>query len=226
MNFSFTETANTSQSSFKTVLQGNKIHDVTFKGCEKRDIVGKTDPSKIYKVLDIKFENDEGNYTHTFFEPTEADGQQRESQYGPNPSNVQSMMLLFKHLIDTVNPKLADDINNKKISLSANGWEDLRNKVIDATQVGVGTKCQIKLLNNNKGIPQFPSFFANYNRDGELYMNSNFIGQKLFFTPKELNKIKQMETAHPTPIDDLSIDKPSSSTLTLGEVDPTVDFEL
>ena len=55
-------------------------------------------------------------------------------------------------------------------------------------------------------------------------MNSNFIGKKLFFTPKELNKIKQMETARPTPTDDLSIDEPSSSTL--GKVDPTVDFEL
>ena len=120
MNFSFTETANASQSSFKPVLQGNKIYDVTFKGCEKRDIAGKTDPSKIYKILDIKFENNDGYYTHTFFEPTEADGQQRETQYGPNPSNVQSMMLLFKHLIDTVNPKLADDIDNKKNSLHIN----------------------------------------------------------------------------------------------------------
>lgn len=224
MNFSFTETANASQSSFKPILQGNKIYDVTFKGCEKRDMAGKTDPSKIYKVLDIKFENNDGYYTHTFFEPTEADGQQRVTPYGPNPSNVQSMMLLFKHLIDTVNPKLADDINNKKNSLSANGWEDLRNKIIDATQVGVGTKCQIKLLNNNKGVSQFPPFFANYNRDGELYMNSNFIGQKLFFTPKELNKIKQVETARPTPTDDLSVDEPSSSTL--GEVDSTLDFKL
>ena len=48
-------------------------------------------------------------------------------------------------------------------------------------------------------------------------MSTNFIENNIFFTVKELNKIKQQETAKPTPVTDLSFDlndnKPSEEKL-------------
>ena len=43
MNFNFNETAGASQSQSLPQLQGNAIHEVTFKGCELREIQGVKD---------------------------------------------------------------------------------------------------------------------------------------------------------------------------------------
>ena len=72
MNFNFNETAGKSQSNEKKQLEGNKIHEVIFDGCEIKDLQSK-DQSQTYKVLNINFHNDEGVFTHTVWEPKEAD---------------------------------------------------------------------------------------------------------------------------------------------------------
>ena len=59
MNYSFEETAGASQSTVRKLFDGNAIYDVTFDGCEARDIQGVQDTTKVFHVLDIKFSNDD-----------------------------------------------------------------------------------------------------------------------------------------------------------------------
>ena len=117
MNFNFNETAGASQSQSLPQLEGNKVHEVTFKGCELRDITGVKDPSQVYKVLDIKFTTDKGYYTDTVFEPKLGDEKRQENEIGGKkyvkPSNIENMMLEFRHLIDAVNPELGKQIDSK-----------------------------------------------------------------------------------------------------------------
>lgn len=208
MNYSFDVTAGASQSSVRKILDGNAIYDVTFDGCEARDIQGVQDTTKVFHVLDIKFSNDEGIYTHTIFEPAEADMEDRQGPFGPQPSNVKAMMLLFKHLIDAVNPELGKAIDNKEKSLATSSWDALRKLMVQATDPGKGTQTKIKLVKNNKGVATFP-FFAAYSKEGKLYMQTNFIGKNIFFTNKELDRITKATEAKPTDV--LSLDTPATA---------------
>lgn len=198
MNFNLDITTGASQSSVATPLEGNMIHEVTFDGCEARDFQSKTG-DQTFHVLEIKFHNADGVFTHTVWEPTEADNQDRQGAFGAQPSNVKVMMFLFRHLIDAVNPELAARIDAKEVSLAAPTWDALRTLMVKATEPGKGKTTKIKLIKNNKGEAMFP-YFLNYNREGKLYMSTNFIGDKIFFTTKEADRIKKANTATPTPV--------------------------
>ena len=202
MNFDFESTAGVSQSSTRKPLEGNMIHDVIFDGCEARDFTGAQDSSKQFHVLEIKFHNDNGYFTHTIWEPREEDLKDREGAFGMQPSNFKVMMYTLKHLIDAVNPELGKKIDNKEVKLSAESWDALRKAMVENTTPGIGVSTKIKLIKNNKGEAMFP-YFLNYNKDGKLYMTTNFIGNGVFFTTKELDKIKKANTAQPTPVSDL-----------------------
>lgn len=213
MNFGFNETAEVSNSNRKQ-LEGNLIHEVTFDGCEARDIQGVQDPSKVFKVLDIKFSNESGYFTDTVWEPRESDVQDTPNSFGGNnPSNVKQMMFKFQHLIDAVNPELSKLMrlpkgNPDRKELNASTWDALRQLMVKATDPGKGTKTKIKLVNrvkkdssgNERNEAQFPSFFLSYNREGKPYMNSNFIGNGVFWTNKELTRMENAKKATPTPV--------------------------
>lgn len=199
MNFNFEETAGVSQSSTRKPLEGNLIHEVIFDGCEARDFAGTQDSSKQFHVLEIKFHNDNGYFTHTIWEPREEDTKDREGAFGMQPSNFKVMMYTLKHLIDAVNPELGKKIDSKEVKLTFESWDALRRYMVDNTAPGVGSTTKIKLVKNNKGEAMFP-YFLNYNREGKLYMSTNFIGNGVFFTTKELDRIKKSETAKPTPV--------------------------
>lgn len=209
MTFNFSETAGAAQNTSRQPLAANAIHEVTFDGCEIKDVVGVKDTSATYKLLEIKFTNEDGYFTHSIFEPKDADFQDRPTQYGDNPSNVKSMMLLFKHLIDAVNPELGAKIDAKEKEITAKSWDGLRQLMVEATKIGIGKKTKIKLSRSNKGVAIFP-YFAAYNKEKVLYMKTNFIGDKLFFTPKEQEAINKVATAKPsTPDADFSFDAPA-----------------
>ena len=197
MNFDFGMTAGSSQSSARKELEGNAIHEVKFDGCEARDIDGKQDPTKKFKVLDIKFSNKDGYFTETIWEPTENDMEDRQSPYGAQPSNFKAMMYKFKHLIDAVNPELAAKIDSGEQKLNASTWDGLRTLIVQATTPGIGKETKIKLIKNNKGEAIFP-YFANYDRNGNFYMSTNFIGDNIFWTSKELTKMQAAATSKPT----------------------------
>ena len=201
MDFNFSSTSGTSQSNSLPQLKGNAIYKVTFKGVEKRDIVGVKDPSQTYKVLDVKFAGVDGYFTHTIFEPRQEDTVRRpgfNESAQPKPSAVEDMMLLFKHLIDATNPELAKEIDAGTKNIGAKGWDNLRDVVIKATEKGIGIETNIKLITNNKGEARFPYFSIVSKDSDKAIIAGNFIGERLYFTAYEQSRIDNATTAKPT----------------------------
>ena len=218
MNFNLDETVNAGA---RVQFTGNAIYDVTFDGCEARDF-DKKDGNGQFHVLEIKFSNKDGYFTHTIWEPREEDAQDRPGAFGNQPSNLKVMNYLLKHLIDTVNPELSAKIDKKEASLSAPNWDAFRKLIVDSTNPGKGTKTKIKLVKNNKGDAAFP-YFLNYDRNGKLYMSTNFIGNGVFFTNKELDRIKKSE-ARPVSVSSNTdtFDIPATTTQSADDFDMNI----
>lgn len=206
-NFSFDATANASQSTIKPKLEGNAIHAVKFDGCEIKDVTGVKDPTALYKQLILKFSNEDGVFEHTVWSPRPEDFNRRETEITnksgakekiPQPSNVESMMLLFKHAIDVINPVIAKQIDAKEKVITAPNWEELRKLVAAILDKGKGVTTKIKLLKNSKtGEATFPGFFAGLTKENVPYVKNNFIGDKVAFTTYELDRINKEATAAP-----------------------------
>ncbi len=232
MSFSFNTTAGASQSSTKPRLAGNDIYDVKFEGCEIQDIKGVKDTSAVYKVLKLKFANEQGTYEHTVFEPRPEDFKRGENEYTskegkkekiPQTSGVENMMLLFKHAIDSINPTVAKQIDEGTKNLGATDWDGLRKLVVQILDAGKGTSMQIKLLRNTKGEATFPGFFAGITKEGKAYVRNNFIGDKLSFSTYEKQRIETEASAKPTAAKTYSA--PSIAGTTQGSESAGVDIQ-
>lgn len=231
--FSFNTTAGASQSTTKPRLAGNSIYNVKFDGCEIVDIQGVKDITAVYKVLKLKFSNDEGTFEHTIFEPKAEDFQRKESEFKnkegktekiPQPSNVESMMLLFKHAIDSIAPAIGKQIDAKEKNLGATNWVDLRALVAKILDSGKGATIKIKLVKNNKGEATFPGFFTGLTREGNPYVRNNFIGDRVAFSTYELQKINSEASAKPTKVETFTADFSSTPESDgLGDLDMNFD---
>jgi len=219
--FTFNTTAGASQNTAKPRLSGNNIYDVKFDGCEIQDIVGVKDPTMTYKVLKVKFSNEDGTFEHTVFEPRAEDFDRRESEYNntktgklekiPQASNVESMMLFFKHVIDSVDPATAEKIDKKQASLGASNWIDLRSLVARILDAKKGAPTRIKLLKNGKtGEATFPGFFTGLTKEGVPYVKNNFIGSKIAFSTYEMKRISDEATAKPAKATEFNMAAPEA----------------
>ena len=204
--FNFNITAGASQSTFKPQLPGNEIYELTFDGASIEDIQGKKDPSQVYKVLKLRFSNEKGQFEHTIFEPRPEDferGENKTTRNGevstfPTPSNVESMMLLLKHVIDAVLPSVGKKIDEGEVTLGGKNWEQLRTNVVTVLEKGKGATTKIKLLSDNKGNARFPGFFTGLNQEGKAYIRNNFVGNTIGFTSYEKTRIDNAANAKPT----------------------------
>lgn len=238
MNFSFSTTAGASQGTTTKRLEGNAIHSVKFDGCEILDIQGSKDPTATYKIIKLKFSNENGVFEHAVFEPREDDFKRVERPYTdkktgeqktiPQASNVESMMLLFKHAIDTIYPPIGAAIDNGTQTLGAPNWDALRKLVSQILDKGKDKEpFEIKLITNSKGDPVFPGFFAAINREGKAYVRNNFIGKNLAFTANEAERIHNMNTAKPTQMSTVTQGATTNIEVSKPEVQNTgIDFDL
>lgn len=226
MDFSFSATAGASQSTAKPKLEGNTIPVVKFDGCEIKDVQGVKEPDKTYKQLILKFSNEDGVFEHTVWPPRPEDFTRKESEFKnksgvmekiPQASNVESMMLLFKHAIDSINPSVAKQIDEGKIKITAPTWEKLRELVAEILDKGKGVTTKIKLLKNKNGEATFPGFFAGLTKEGKAYVRNNFIGEKIAFSTYELDRINKEATAKPEKVQSFSpVNEESSDGLDLN----------
>lgn len=227
--FSFDNTAGASQSS-TNLLEGNKIHDVTFEEAVIEDFQGRQNPNITYKVIKLKFKNEDGTFEHAIFEPNKDRGdfdrgvrdfvKDGKQQSMPTPSYVEVMMLLIKHVIDAVRPEAGAKIDSGEVSLNAKTWEELRKVVTEILNKGKGAKTKIKLLTDNKGYGRFPGFFTGINKDGKCYVRDNFIGNKIGFSPYEISRIKAANVAVPTDMSNPSLsDAPTSDLSDINDFD-------
>lgn len=230
MNFNFTISSDTGSTKplFQS-LEANKIHEVIFDGVDINNIE-KKDGTATYKVIKFKFKNEDGTFEHTLFEPTDRDGERPVSQVTSkdgkpleivNPSNVESMMLMIKHLIDAVLPDISKKIESGEVKIGGKGgWDGFRKDVKDLLDKAIGQKTKIKLIANKNGYAVFPGYFAALTREDKTpYIRNHFIGKTLAFQSYELNRIKNSQVK-PTEMDSMDLDVSSK------EVESDLDFDI
>ena len=228
--FSFsTKDLGSSQSVGKS-LEGNKIHEVKFLGANIHEFPNKQG-GDAYEVIQFKFVGaNEAPFEHSIFAPRPQDFDRGESVFlkdgkenkVPNPSNVESMMLFFKHTIDAILPEVAEKLDNGDIVLQGKTWNELRKNVVEMLAPGIGVTTSIKLIKDKNGFARFPGYFTSLNtKTGKAYVKNNFIGKDLGFTPAEVTRMKKETTAKPT---EMSFDDTAVVDDDMGSLD--MDFSV
>lgn len=183
------------------------IYDVKFVGCEIREFAGKKDPSQSYKVLDIKFENEDGYFTVTSFFPKEGDDIRRtyEGKNGGTvelPSNFETLMAIVKQTAEVLNPAGYEKM--QKASGSFRSFDDVAKALITVTNPVKGSTTKLKLIGKNrdgKVVADIPRLVG-INKQGESFVADNYIGSKLFFTDYEETQRENYTKAVPTKMED------------------------
>lgn len=177
------------ESAVKTIrpqLKPWNIYDVKFLGCEVREFPGKKDPNVTYKVLDIKFENEDGYFTVTKFFPKPGDDQRRKvknSNGGEREmaSNFEELMNIVKQTVEVLTPEGFKTLS--ELSPKFKSFDDVAKVMIKVTDKVKGCETKIKLVGRNRDnrvvaeIPNITSVF-----DGVATITDNYIGSKLFFS--------------------------------------------
>ena len=169
------------ESAIKTVrpqLKPWNIYDVKFLGCEVREFAGKKDPSVVYKVLDIKFENEEGYFTVTKFFPKAGDDKRKEvdAKNGGKrelPSNFEELMNVVKQTAEVLTPEGFKKMS--ELSAKFKSFDDVA---------------------NNRVVAEIPSITGVF--DGTATITDNYIGNKLFFTPYQEQKREEYLKSKPS----------------------------
>lgn len=186
----------------KPQLKPWNIYDVTFKGAEVREFAGVKDPSKTYKVLDIKFENEDGYFTVTKFFPKEGDDVRREvttSNGGKRQlaSNFEELMNVVKQTAEVLNPEGFKKM--QELSSKFKSFDDVAKTFIAVTDKVKGCETKIKLIGrtrDNRVVAEIPSITSVF--DGNATITDNYIGNKLFFSSYEEGKQAEYLKSKPT----------------------------
>mgnify|MGYP003309284445 CR=1 FL=1 len=200
--FNFGISKESAVKSVRPQLKPWNIYDVKFMGCEVREFAGKKDPSVTYKVLDIKFENDEGYFTVTKFFPKAGDDQRREvatSNGGKRElaSNFEELMNIVKQTAEILNPEGFKKMS--ELSSKFKSFDDVAKTLIAVTDKVKGCETKIKLIGRNRDnrvvaeIPNITSVF-----DGVATITDNYIGSKLFFSDYEEGRRAEYLKSKPT----------------------------
>ena len=193
------------ESAVKTVrpqLKPWNIYDVKFMGCEVREFTGKKDPNVTYKVLDIKFENEDGYFTVTKFFPKPGDDQRhkvKNSNGGERElaSNFEELMNIVKQTVEVLTPEGFKTLS--ELSPKFKSFDDVTKVMIKVTDKVKGCETKIKLVGRNRDnrvvaeIPNITSVF-----DGEAKITDNYIGDKLFFSNWEEGQRNSYLNSKPT----------------------------
>jgi hypothetical protein len=193
------------ESAVKTVrpqLKPWNIYDVTFLGCEVREFAGKKNPDETYKVLDIKFENEDGYFTVTKFFPKAGDDARRKvaAKNGGErelASNFEELMNIVKQTVEVLTPEGFKKMS--ELSPKFKSFDDVAKTLIAVTDKVKGSKTKIKLVGRNRDnrvvaeIPTITSVF-----DGVATITDNYIGSKLFFSNYEESKRAEYLNSKPT----------------------------
>lgn len=193
------------ESAVKTVrpqLKPWNIYDVTFVGCEVREFAGKKNPNESYKVLDIKFENEDGYFTVTKFFPKAGDDVRREvdTKNGGKrelASNFEELMNVVKQTAAVLTPEGFNKMS--ELSPKFKSFDDVAKTLIAITDKVKGSQTKIKLVGrtrDNRVVAEIPTITSVF--DGVATITDNYIGSKLFFSDYEEGKRAEYLKSKPT----------------------------
>ena len=191
----------------KAQLKPWEIHDVKFIGCEIVEGTSKNDPSKSWKRLDIKFENENGYFNLPLWFPKDGDNKRPEYPASNGgtivyPSSFELLMATVAQTAQILNPKGFEKM--QELSSKFKSFDDVANTLIKVLDPVKGKETKLKLIGktdkDNRVNAVIPRILAISKTDGSTYIADNYIGDKLFFSQYEENKKKEYAEAKPTKI--------------------------
>lgn len=203
MSFNFAISSDSAVRNSRRPLTPWEIHDVKFKGAEIREFNGKKDPNAHYKLLSIKYENEDGYFNVDLFFPKDGDDVRPEFD-GANGGKVQmassfeTTMAIVKQTAQVLNPKGFEQM--QKLSVKFKSFDDVAKTFIKVTTPAIDTDIKIKLTGKNrdgKVVAQIPRILA-LNKEGEAFICDNYIGPKLFWSDYEVGKRDEYLKSTPT----------------------------
>lgn len=207
----------------KQQLKPWNIYDVKFMGCEVREFKGVKDPNATYKVLDIKFENEDGYFTVTKFFPKEGDDKRMtvDTKNGGKrelASNFEELMNIVKQTAEILTPEGFKKMS--ELSSKFKSFDDVTKALIAVTDKVKGCETKIKLIGrnrNNRIVAEIPTITSVF--DGAATITDNYIGNKLFFSDYEEGRRKEYLNSKPTSIQTPKEDNLMSSDIIGSEND-------
>lgn len=190
MAFNFAISSDSAVRNIRHMLEPWEIHDVKFKGAEVREFDGKKDPSAHFKLLTIKYENEDGYFNVDLFFPKDGDDKRPEFP-GQNGGKVQmassfeTTMAIIKQTLQVLSPKGFEQMH--KASSKFKSFDDVANVFMSIVNKLIDTPIKLKLTGRNrdgKVVPQIPRILA-LNKEGEAFICDNYIGTKLFWSDYE-----------------------------------------
>jgi hypothetical protein len=202
MSFNFGISKESAVKTVRPQLKPWNIYDVKFMGCEVREFAGKKNPNEVYKVLDIKFENEDGYFTVTKFFPKQGDDVRREvdAKNGGKrelASNFEELMNVVKQTAEVLNPEGFKKMS--ELSSKFKSFDDVANTLVKITDRVKGCDTKIKLVGRNRDnrvVAEIPNITVVF--DGVATITDNYIGNKLFFSDYEEKKRAEYLNSTPT----------------------------
>jgi hypothetical protein len=94
------------------------IHNAKFLGIEMESGTAQNGRNWRAMKLNLDIEN-YGEFSHKFFEPDPNTGAQRTTgTYGENPSPAEHFLIAVRQILDALDPKLGEDIDNDTITVN------------------------------------------------------------------------------------------------------------
>lgn len=188
------------------------IYDVKYEKSEIVEFDGKKDPSQHFKVLRVRFSNTDGYYEETIFFPTPADGEPKEFKNPDGtvrkmPSNFDRTKFFMAQVMEVLNPD-----GYKKFCEASSKFKDfemMANAFIKVLEPAMGKETKLKLMGRtdmNGNVHAVLPNFLNISKEGQLYVSTNFIGDRVFFSTYEEGQVQKFKNAKPTAMPDLAAD--------------------
>lgn len=179
------------------------IYNAKFISVELGNITSQKD-GQSYNTMKLNLDIDGyGEFSHNFFEPKDAN--RTEGTFGQNPSPVEHFMVSVRQIVDALDPKIGEDMDNDTITVNGkhvkkNGlsFEQLVKLIGVLTKSYAGTELEIKLIPQSNGFAAIPGFPAKIARNGALSIATRFIGHDLVFNQSEQKKVDAAKNARPT----------------------------
>lgn len=205
MELNFNLSAAPAVSTSKPRLKPYEIHRVKLADVKVETLKGKKDPDAVYEILKVRFENNDGYYEESIFFPKEGDDkrptrQNKEGHEVESPSNFERTMSFIAQLGTVIAPKEFERL--KGIPFKTFG--ELCENFINILKPKFGTETNLKLIGatdkDGNFVPRLPYFLA-LNKQGEVFVSDNFIGENLFFTEYDLKRKEDLKAKKPTDVD-------------------------
>lgn len=207
-----------------------QIVNVKFAGASIVKIEGKKDPSKVYDILRVRFENEDGYFEESIFYPTEKDCE-RPVYDGKNgkyeaPSAFERTKTFIAQTASILNPKGYEKM--QKASAKFRSFDDMAKAYVTIMKDVVGTETSLKLAGRTKQdgtVEAVLPKFVGVTHEGKLFTSGNFVGSKLFFTPYEEGQRAKFMNAAPTQMPSEPIDNVTTTSEIPADDSSDFDFE-